>query len=51
MLSDSDCLFNQMVEILRKIRGKAFGFKDSQDLITSYKTDLGHTVRVPQDHT
>ena len=51
MLSDSDCLLNQMVEILREIRGKAFGFKDSQDFITSHKTDLGHTVRVPQDHT
>ncbi|KAK7808580.1 hypothetical protein U0070_015940, partial [Myodes glareolus] len=43
MFSDSD-LLNQMVEIFREIRGKAFGFKDSQDFITSYKTNLGHTV-------
>ena len=43
VLSDSDCFLNQMVE--------AFGLKESQDFITSHKTDLCHTVGVPQDHT
>ncbi|CAO2591472.1 hypothetical protein LEMLEM_LOCUS6324 [Lemmus lemmus] len=44
MLSDSDCFLNQMVEILKEIRGKAFGLKDSQDFITSHKTDLCYTM-------
>ena len=30
---------------------EAFGLKESQDFITSHKTDLCHTVGVPQDYT
>ena len=44
VLSDSNCFLNQKVEILREIRGKAFGLKDSQDFISSHKTDLCHTM-------
>ena len=44
VLSDSNGLLNQMVEILREIRGKAFGLQDSQAFISSHKTDLCHTM-------
>lgn len=51
VLSDSNCFLNQMVQILREIRSKAFGLKDSQDFISRHKTDLCHAMWVPQDHT
>ena len=44
VLSDSNSFLNQMVEILGEVRGKAFGLEDSQDFISSHKTDLGHPV-------
>jgi hypothetical protein len=44
VLADSNRFLNQMGEIPREVRGKAFGLKDSQDFISSHKTDLCHTM-------
>lgn len=40
-----------MVEILRKIRNKSFGLKNSQDFIACHKTYLCNIMGVSQDHT
>lgn len=44
MLVGSDHFLNQMVEILRETRSKAFRLKNSHDFITSRKTDLCHST-------
>lgn len=40
-----------MVEVLRKIRSKSFGLKNSQDFIACHKTYLCNTMWISQDHT
>ena len=40
-----------MIEILREIRSKSFGLKNSQDFVACHKTYLCNTMRVSQDHT
>ena len=40
---DRDFFLNHLVEILREIRSKDVGFKDSQDFISSCKMDLYHS--------
>lgn len=51
MLPDSHSLLNQVVEILWQVRGQALGLEDPQDFVASDKADLGHTVRISQNHT
>lgn len=51
MLSDCNSLLDEVVEILRQVRGQALGLEDPQDLVASYETHLGHTMGVPQNHT
>lgn len=51
VLPHSNCLLNQMVQILRQIGGQALGLQDPKDLVASDKAHLGHTMRIPQDHT
>ena len=40
-----------MIEILREIRSKSFGLKNSQDFVACHKMYLCNTMRVSQDHT
>lgn len=51
MLPDCHSLLDQVVEILRQIRGQTLGLEDPQDLVASDKTYLGNTMGIPQDHT
>lgn len=51
MLPDSHSLLDEVVEVLRQIRGQTLGLEDPQDLVAGDETNLGHTVGVPQDHT
>lgn len=51
MLPDSYSLLDQVVQILRQVRGQTLGFEDPQDLVASDKTNLSHTMGVPQNHT
>lgn len=51
MLPDGHRLLDEVVEILRQVRGQALGLKDPQNLVASNETYLGHTMGVPQNHT
>ena len=51
MLSDSHSLLDEVIQVLRQVRGQAFGLEDSQDLVAGDKTHLGHTMGVPQNNT
>lgn len=51
MLPDSHGLLDEVVEILRQVRGQSLGLEDPQDLVASDKTHLGHTMGIPQNHT
>lgn len=51
MLPDSHSFLDKMVEILRQIWSQTLGLQDSQNLVASDETHLGHTMRIPQDHT
>lgn len=51
MLPDSYSLLDQVVQILRQVRGQTLRLQDPQDLVASDKTYLGHTMGVPQNHT
>ncbi|TNN49186.1 hypothetical protein EYF80_040605 [Liparis tanakae] len=51
MLPDCDSLFDEVVQILRQIRGQTLGLQDPQDLVASDETNLSHTMGIPQNHT
>lgn len=51
MLPDCHSLLDKVVQILGQVRGQALGLEDPQDLVASDETHLGHTMRVPQNHT
>jgi len=51
MLPDCDSLLDEVVEILRQIRGQTLGLQDPQDLVASDETNLSHTMGIPQNHT
>lgn len=51
MLPDCHSLLDEVIEILRQVRGQTLGLQDPQDLVASDKTYLGHTMGVPQNHT
>lgn len=51
MLPDGHSLLDQVVQVLRQVRGEALGLEDPQDLVSGDEANLSHTVRVPQDHT
>ena len=50
MLPDSHSLLDEVVQVLGQVRGQAFGLEDSQDLVASDKSHLGHTMGVPQNN-
>ena len=51
VLSDVDCLFNQVVQILGNLGGKAVLLQNSEDLAASDALHLGDTVVVSEHHT
>ncbi len=51
VLPHSDSLLDEVVEILRQVRGQTFGLQDPKDLVASDKTHLRNTMGIPQDHT
>uniref|UniRef100_A0A8C7CLT5 Uncharacterized protein n=1 Tax=Oncorhynchus kisutch TaxID=8019 RepID=A0A8C7CLT5_ONCKI len=51
MLPYSNSLLDEVVQILRQVRGQALGLEDPQDLVSSDEAHLGNTMRVPKDHT
>lgn len=51
VLSDSDSLLDQEVQVLRNLWSQTVGFQDSQDLVTGDDLSLGNTVSVSQQDT
>lgn len=51
MLPHSNSLLDEVVEILRQVRGQTFGLQDPKDLVASDETHLSNTMGIPQDHT
>jgi hypothetical protein len=51
MLSDLDGLLDKHVKILRDLGGKTIGLEHTDDLLSSYRLDLGDTVGISQDDT
>lgn len=51
VLPNSHSLLDQVVQVLRQVRSQTLGLEDPQDLVAGDKTHLGHTMRVPQNHT
>lgn len=51
VLPHSDSLLDQVVQILRQVRGQTLGLQDPQDLVACDKAHLSHTMGIPQDHT
>lgn len=51
VLPDGHSLLDQVVQVLGQIWGQTFGLQDPQDLVAGDEANLGHTVRVPQNHT
>lgn len=51
MLANSNCFLDQVIKILWEVWGQSLGFKDSQNLVASYKANLGNTVGIPQNHS
>ena len=51
VLADVDCLLDEGVQVLRKVRSQTLGFQDAENLVASHKAHLGHTVRITEDDT
>lgn len=51
VLPHSNSFLDEVVKILRQVRGQAFGLQDPEDLVASDKTHLSNTMGIPQDHT
>ena len=51
VLPDGDGLLDKVIQILRDGRGEALGLQDTKDLVAGDETDLGNSVRIPQDDT
>lgn len=51
VLSDSDSLLNQEVQVLWDLWSQTVRFQDSQDLVTGDNLSLGNTVSISQENT
>lgn len=51
VLADVDSLLDELVEVLREVRGKSSGLEDSEDLSAGQGLDLGDTAGVTEDDT
>ncbi len=51
VLSHVDCLLDQVIEILRDLRGKTVLLQDSENLVSGHSLNLGNTVVVSEDDT
>lgn len=51
VLSDSDSLLDQEVQVLWDLWSQTVRFQDSQDLVTSANLSLGNTVSISQEDT
>lgn len=47
VLPHSDSLLDEVVEILRQVRGQTFGLQNPEDLVASDKTHLSNTMGIP----
>lgn len=51
MLPDCHSLLDEVVEVLGQVRGQTLGLEDPKDFVASDKTNLGHTMGIPQNNT
>lgn len=51
VLSDSDSLLDQVVQVFGDLWSQTVGLQDSQDLVTSDNLGLGNSVGISQDNT
>lgn len=51
VLSDGDSLLDQVVQVLRDVRGQTVRLQDSENLVTGNDLGRGNTVGISQDNT
>lgn len=51
MLANGNSLLDEVVKIFTEIGGSAHSFHNSEDLASSDKSNLGHTMRISKDNT
>ena len=51
VLADGDSLLDKEVDVLWKVGSQTLPLQDTEDLVASHETDLGNTMRIPEDHT
>jgi len=51
MLTDGDGLLDKMVQILRDLRSKTVGLKNTENLVTGDGLDLRNTVGITEEDT
>jgi hypothetical protein len=51
MLADGDSLLDELVQILRNLRGETVGLEDTENLVTSDTLDLGNAMGITKNDT
>merc|ERR1719324_1880900 len=51
MLSDGDCLLDQIVAVLGQSGSHSLAFQDTENLVAGDKSDLGNSMTVSEDDT
>ena len=47
MFPDGDCLLDKVIDIFWQVRSQTLWLEDSQNFVSSYKSNLSDTMRIP----